>query len=153
MISYLKRVRFSTAVLFTLSIGVELLTPAFPKYFLLLASIANIAKQISLACLLATGVRILYPKKKKNYCFTITSTVISLDLFYTLSKYFCYINIYGRECFLVKLNFSTLLQVLMLSLYKQSAVHRSFAIADNLGEVSAKAQVNYMGFSSIYCLC
>lgn len=25
----------------------------------------------------------------------------------------------------------------------QTAVHRSFAVADNLGEVSAKAQVNY----------
>lgn len=33
-----------------------MLTPAFPQYFLLLASIANIAKQISLACYLATGV-------------------------------------------------------------------------------------------------
>uniref|UniRef100_A0A5B7BXA5 Protein root UVB sensitive/RUS domain-containing protein n=1 Tax=Davidia involucrata TaxID=16924 RepID=A0A5B7BXA5_DAVIN len=52
----LKRVRFSTSVLFSLSIGVELLTPAFPQYFLLLASVANIAKQISLACYLATGV-------------------------------------------------------------------------------------------------
>ncbi|CAK9141141.1 unnamed protein product [Ilex paraguariensis] len=72
----LKRVRFSTSVLFSLGIGVELLTPAFPQYFLLLASVANIAKQISLACYLATG----------------------------------------------------------------TAVHRSFAIADNLGEVSAKAQ-------------
>ncbi|KAK6128788.1 hypothetical protein DH2020_037424 [Rehmannia glutinosa] len=72
----LKRVRFSTSVLFSLSIGIELLTPVFPKYFLLLATLANIAKQISLACHLATG----------------------------------------------------------------SAVHRSFAISDNLGEVSAKAQ-------------
>lgn len=55
-LSEVKRVRFSTSVLFSLSIGVELLTPAFPQYFLLLASIANIAKQISLACYLATGV-------------------------------------------------------------------------------------------------
>lgn len=31
----------------------------------------------------------------------------------------------------------------MLSLFKQTAVHRSFAIGDNLGEVSAKAQVCY----------
>ncbi|KAF2295135.1 hypothetical protein GH714_031652 [Hevea brasiliensis] len=51
----LKRVRFSTSVLFSLSIGVELLTPAFPQQFFLLATIANIAKQISLACYLATG--------------------------------------------------------------------------------------------------
>lgn len=54
----LKRVRFLTSVMFSLSIGVELLTPVFPQYFLLLASLANIAKQISLACYLATGVRI-----------------------------------------------------------------------------------------------
>ncbi|XP_059623757.1 protein root UVB sensitive 4 isoform X2 [Cornus florida] len=81
----LKRVRFWTSVLFSLSIGVELLTPAFPQYFLLLASVANIAKQISLSCYLATG----------------------------------------------------------------SAVHRSFAIADNLGEVSAKAQIQTVCFDNI----
>ncbi|XP_020527501.1 protein root UVB sensitive 4 isoform X2 [Amborella trichopoda] len=72
----LKRVRFSTSLLFSLSIGVEMLTPYFPNYFLLLATIANVGKSISLAAYLATG----------------------------------------------------------------SAIHRSFAIADNLGEVSAKAQ-------------
>ncbi|XP_019105781.2 protein root UVB sensitive 4 isoform X3 [Beta vulgaris subsp. vulgaris] len=54
----LKRVRFATSVMFSLSIGVELMTPAFPHCFLLLASVANIAKQISLACYLATGVRL-----------------------------------------------------------------------------------------------
>ncbi|GAV80637.1 DUF647 domain-containing protein [Cephalotus follicularis] len=81
----LKRVRFTTSVMFSLSIGVELLTPAFPQYFLLLASLANIAKQISLACYLATG----------------------------------------------------------------SAVHRSFAIADNLGEVSAKAQIQSVCFDNL----
>ncbi|KAK4765759.1 hypothetical protein SAY86_026849 [Trapa natans] len=53
-----KRVGFSTSVLFSLSVGVELVTPTFPQYFLLLATIANIAKQISLACYLATGIRI-----------------------------------------------------------------------------------------------
>uniref|UniRef100_M0ZSM8 mRNA, clone: rafl24-09-C04 n=1 Tax=Solanum tuberosum TaxID=4113 RepID=M0ZSM8_SOLTU len=56
----LKRVRFCTSVLFSLSIGVELLTPVFPQYFLILASIANIAKQISLACYLATSVSLSY---------------------------------------------------------------------------------------------
>ncbi|WCJ31027.1 Protein root UVB sensitive 4 [Euphorbia peplus] len=81
----LKRVRFSTSVLFSLSIGVELLTPVFPHQFLLLATIANIAKQISLACYLATG----------------------------------------------------------------SAVHRSFAIADNLGEVSAKSQIQTVCFDNL----
>ncbi|KAM7510268.1 hypothetical protein LguiB_009143 [Lonicera macranthoides] len=81
----LKRVRFSTSIMFSLSIGIELLTPAFPQYFLLLASIANVAKQISLACYLATS----------------------------------------------------------------SAVHRSFAIADNLGEVSAKAQIQSVCFDNL----
>ncbi|XP_022879410.1 protein root UVB sensitive 4 [Olea europaea var. sylvestris] len=81
----LKRVRFSTSVLFSLSIGVELLTPVFPEYFLLLATIANIAKQICLACYLATG----------------------------------------------------------------TTVHQSFAIADNLGEVSAKAQIQTVCFDNL----
>ncbi|KAF3651368.1 protein root UVB sensitive 4-like [Capsicum chacoense] len=81
----LKRVRFCTSVLFSLSIGVELLTPVFPQYFLMLASIANIAKQISLACYLATS----------------------------------------------------------------TAVHRSFAIADNLGEVSAKGQIQTVCFDNL----
>lgn len=81
----LKRVRFLTSVMFSLSIGVELLTPVFPTYFLLLATIANIAKQISLACYLSTG----------------------------------------------------------------TAVHRSFAIADNLGEVSAKAQIQTVCFDNV----
>ncbi|KAF7825728.1 protein root UVB sensitive 4 isoform X1 [Senna tora] len=81
----LKRVRFSTSVLFVASVGLELLTPAFPQYFLLLATIANIAKQISLACYLAT----------------------------------------------------------------RSAVHQSFAVADNLGEISAKAQIQTVCFDNL----
>ncbi|XP_072982464.1 protein root UVB sensitive 4 isoform X1 [Typha latifolia] len=81
----LKRVRFSTSVLFSLSIGVELMTPVFPKYFLLLASLANVAKSISRAAYLATS----------------------------------------------------------------SAVHRSFAIADNLGEVSAKSQIQTVCFDNL----
>ncbi|KAJ7973832.1 Protein root UVB sensitive like [Quillaja saponaria] len=81
----LKRVRFWTSVLFSASVGLELLTSTFPEYFLLIATVANIAKQISLACYLATG----------------------------------------------------------------SAVHRSFAIADNLGEVSAKAQIQTVCFDNL----
>ncbi|MQL75033.1 hypothetical protein Taro_007398 [Colocasia esculenta] len=81
----LKRVRFSTSILFSLSIGVELLTPSFPQHFLLLATLANIAKSISLAAYIATG----------------------------------------------------------------SAIHRSFAIADNLGEVSAKAQLQTVCFDNL----
>ncbi|KAL2336859.1 hypothetical protein Fmac_011305 [Flemingia macrophylla] len=78
----LKRVRFTTSVLFVASIWLELLTPAFPQCFLLLATIANISKQISLACYLAT----------------------------------------------------------------RAAVHQSFAIGDNLGEISAKAQIQTVCF-------
>ncbi|XP_042508617.1 protein root UVB sensitive 4 isoform X2 [Macadamia integrifolia] len=81
----LKRVRLSTSILFSLSIGIELLTPVFPRYFLLLATVANIAKQISLACFLSTG----------------------------------------------------------------STVHRSFAIADNLSEVSAKALIQTVCFDNV----
>ncbi|XP_008790336.2 protein root UVB sensitive 4 isoform X1 [Phoenix dactylifera] len=81
----LKRVRFSTSVLFSLGIGIELLTPAFPQYFLLLATVANIAKSISLAAYLATG----------------------------------------------------------------TAIHRSFAITDNLGEVSAKSQIQTVCFDNL----
>ncbi|GJS95915.1 dehydroascorbate reductase 2, partial [Tanacetum coccineum] len=44
-----------TSVVFSFIIRVELMTPAFSQYFLLLASIANIAKQIGLACYLAAG--------------------------------------------------------------------------------------------------
>ncbi|XVF59527.1 hypothetical protein PTKIN_Ptkin07bG0283200 [Pterospermum kingtungense] len=81
----LKRVRFATSLLFTLSIGVELLTPVFPHHFLLLASLANIAKQMSLACYVVTN----------------------------------------------------------------SAIHRSFAVADNLAEVSAKSQIQSVCFDNL----
>lgn len=81
----LKRVRFSTSVLFSLSVGVELLTPVFPTKFLLLASMANIAKSISMAAYVATS----------------------------------------------------------------SAIHQSFAVADNLGDVSAKSQIQTVCFDNI----
>ncbi|KAL6986756.1 hypothetical protein U1Q18_045279 [Sarracenia purpurea var. burkii] len=116
----LKRVRFSTSVLFSLSIGVELLTPAFPQYFLLLASIANIAKQISLACYLATG-------KSK---FLLFLEVIQGDVSHWLSLH---VMSGGKE-----LKTKCYVQIERSS---HTAVHRSFAVADNLGEVSAKAQV------------
>ncbi|KAB2036702.1 hypothetical protein ERO13_D03G019500v2 [Gossypium hirsutum] len=81
----LKRVRFTTSMLFTFSIGVELLTPVFPHHFLLLASLANVAKQMSLACYMATS----------------------------------------------------------------PPIHRSFAIADNLAEVSAKSQIQSVCFDNL----
>lgn len=69
--------RFSTSVLFSLSIGVELLTPAFPQYFLLLATVANIAKQISLACYLATSVSL---KALNSLCFNFLCLNVSFKL-------------------------------------------------------------------------
>ncbi|CAN6447683.1 unnamed protein product [Victoria cruziana] len=81
----LKRVRFSTSVLFSLGVGVEMLTSIFPQYFLLLAATANIFKSISLAAYIATS----------------------------------------------------------------SAIHRSFAISDNLCEISAKAQIQTVCFDNL----
>ena len=52
-----QKVRFSTSILFCVSVGLEMLTPVFPHHFLLLATLANIAKSISLAAYLATSVR------------------------------------------------------------------------------------------------
>ncbi|KAL3682008.1 hypothetical protein R1sor_000030 [Riccia sorocarpa] len=75
--SNLKRVRFSTSVLFSLSLGLEILTPYFPNYFLFLATVANVGKSIALAAYLATS----------------------------------------------------------------SAIHKSFAIGDNLADIAAKGQV------------
>ncbi|KAL2603170.1 hypothetical protein R1flu_017177 [Riccia fluitans] len=75
--SNLKRVRFSTSVLFSLSLGLEILTPYFPGYFLFLATVANVGKSIALAAYLATS----------------------------------------------------------------SAIHKSFAIGDNLADIAAKGQV------------
>ncbi|CAK9235372.1 unnamed protein product [Sphagnum troendelagicum] len=72
----LKRVRFSTSVLFCVSLGLEMLTPVFPHHFLFLATLANMGKSISLAAYLATS----------------------------------------------------------------SAIHRSFALGDNLADISAKGQ-------------
>ncbi|KAK6128662.1 hypothetical protein DH2020_037593 [Rehmannia glutinosa] len=102
----LKRVRFSTSVLFSLSIGVELLTPVFPKHFLLLATIANIAKQISLACHLATG------------------------------------HLHGMHLNLYK----DMIQLLQLLYF---VTLKSFAVSDNLGEISAKAQIQTVCFDNV----
>lgn len=52
----LQKVRFSTSVLFSVSLGLEMLTPFFPNYFLLFATMANIGKSIALAAYLATSV-------------------------------------------------------------------------------------------------
>ncbi|KAH1113457.1 hypothetical protein J1N35_006835 [Gossypium stocksii] len=121
----LKRVRFTTSMLFTFSIGVELLTPVFPHHFLLLASLANIAKQMSLACYMATSVRIRFSFK--------------CSIFYLSSSrswdFFLHVICFG---------------VLMFStMNEQPPIHRSFAIADNLAEVSAKSQIQSVCFDNL----
>jgi hypothetical protein len=75
-VAWKQRVRFSTSVLFCVSLGLEMLTPVFPHHFLFLATLANVGKSISLAAYLATS----------------------------------------------------------------SAIHRSFALGDNLADISAKGQ-------------
>jgi hypothetical protein len=75
-VAWKQRVRFSTSVLFCVSLGLEMLTPLFPQHFLFLATLANVGKSISLAAYLATS----------------------------------------------------------------SAIHRSFALGDNLADISAKGQ-------------
>jgi hypothetical protein len=42
----IKRFRFTSSLVYDLSAGVEILTPLFPKQFLLLATLANIGKSI-----------------------------------------------------------------------------------------------------------
>ncbi|KAG0629683.1 hypothetical protein M758_1G122000 [Ceratodon purpureus] len=53
--SNLKKVRFSTSALFSLSVGLEIMTPLFPRYFLLLATLAHVAKSIAYAAYLSTS--------------------------------------------------------------------------------------------------
>lgn len=90
LLPLLKRVRFSTSVLFSLSIGVELLTPAFPNYFLLLATIANIAKQVTVACYLATGVSFL----ASTICLRSFCETCCHDLkFFAIEMNWCHIRI------------------------------------------------------------
>ncbi|XP_024392220.1 protein root UVB sensitive 4 isoform X1 [Physcomitrium patens] len=91
--SDLKRVRFWTSVLFSSSVGLEILTPLFPQHFLLLATLANIAKSIAYAAYLATS----------------------------------------------------------------SAIHRSFALGDNLADISAKGMAqtvvaDNLGLAAAVCL-
>eukprot|EP00850_Spirogloea_muscicola_P007998 SM000041S15557 [mRNA] locus=s41:708479:712109:- [translate_table: standard] len=52
--SDLKRVRFRTSVLFTASLGLEMLTPLFPQHFLAMATLGNVARSIALAAYMAT---------------------------------------------------------------------------------------------------
>ncbi|GBG86874.1 hypothetical protein CBR_g42158 [Chara braunii] len=52
--SELKRVRFTTSLLFTLSLGMEMTTPFFPQLFLPIATLANVGKSIGLAAYVAT---------------------------------------------------------------------------------------------------
>lgn len=52
--SNLKRFRYSTSLVYASCLGLEYLTPLFPQYFLLLASVANVGKSVGLATFIAT---------------------------------------------------------------------------------------------------
>ncbi|MEW5305524.1 MAG: hypothetical protein WDW36_008058 [Sanguina aurantia] len=52
--SDLKRMRFITSLIFTACMSGEFLTPIFPDYFVLLASIANIGRAVGLTAFVAT---------------------------------------------------------------------------------------------------
>lgn len=123
-----QRVRFSTSVLFSLSVGVELMTPVFPQHFLLLATVANIAKSISLASYIATGVYF------SSFLMLMWWLACSISWHWSCNF----------ELFVLPENYW-----FMWSMSWQSAIHRSFAVADNLGEVSAKAQVKIISISGL----
>lgn len=50
----LQRFRFSTSLVYACAVGLEFLTPLAPRYFLLLASIANVGKSVGLATHIST---------------------------------------------------------------------------------------------------
>lgn len=54
VIRLLQRFRFSTSVLFTAAVSLEYLTPLMPRYFLPLASVANVGKSVGLTTYIAT---------------------------------------------------------------------------------------------------
>ena len=54
IVSVLQRFRFSTSLVYAVAVGLEFLTPLAPRYFLLLASIANVGKSVGLATHIST---------------------------------------------------------------------------------------------------
>lgn len=66
-ISLLQQVRYCTSILFTLSMGIETVTPLFPKFFLPLAAVANVGKSIGFAAYLATTVSFSLKDKLINF--------------------------------------------------------------------------------------
>lgn len=50
----MQRFRFSTSLVYACAVGLEFLTPLAPRYFLLLASIANVGKSVGLATHIST---------------------------------------------------------------------------------------------------
>ncbi|KAH1198870.1 Protein root UVB sensitive 4 [Glycine max] len=162
----LKRVRFTTSVLFVASIGLELLTPAFPRCFLLLATIANISKQISLACYLATRSIGAAIALERPLAATETSVVGRIEVAAVASAiapeqdgaiagstavFNCYLDFKRKLANtlmppLCRIVFDFPCAVVADLPYAISAVHQSFAIGDNLGEISAKAQIQTVCF-------
>jgi hypothetical protein len=47
--------RYVTAAIFTLSVGLEMVTPLFPQYFLPIATLANVGKSIGLTTYVSTS--------------------------------------------------------------------------------------------------
>ena len=50
----MQRFRFTTSWVYACAVGLEFLTPLAPRYFLLLASIANVGKSVGLATHIST---------------------------------------------------------------------------------------------------
>ncbi|GMI68102.1 ROOT UV-B SENSITIVE 4 [Hibiscus trionum] len=129
----LKRVRFSTSLLFTMSIGVELLTPIFPQHFLLLASLANIAKQMSLACYMATS-----PPIHRSFAILVLKSAPQARLRREASE------AKKKTPRRVEAKRRTFVASERITLFKTK-----FAIADNLAEVSAKSQIQSVCFDNL----
>jgi hypothetical protein len=59
MFEIMQRVRFSCALIFGICLGAEFLTPYMPHLFVLLASISNVGKAVSIAAYTSTQPAIL----------------------------------------------------------------------------------------------
>ncbi|KAI3433453.1 hypothetical protein D9Q98_003266 [Chlorella vulgaris] len=61
--SDLKRFRFTTSIVYALSLSLEFLTPLAPQHFLVMASLANVGKSIGLTTFIATQ-----PAFHRSFC-------------------------------------------------------------------------------------
>ena len=140
IICVLQRFRFSTSLVYAVAVGLEFLTPLAPRYFLLLASIANVGKSVGLATHISTQ-----PSFVKNFArqdnlsdltakaqVTHQSQPLSLSLLLAASQH-C-------QC-----------QQVCGQLTSQPSFVKNFARQDNLSDLTVKAQVtNDAEFSYVY---